>query len=62
MAYLTEKNLNIIRGKALVGKVSSKDALQVLDHLGELETKLDELDGEDFHGTEGWRHFFNLPE
>jgi hypothetical protein len=62
MPYLTEKKLNTIRGKALVSKANSNEILQVFSHLDELETKLDELDGEDFHGTEGWRHFFNLPE
>jgi hypothetical protein len=62
MPYLTEKTLNTIRGKALVGKATPKEVLSVISHLDELETRLDELDGEDFHGTEGWRHFFDLPE
>lgn len=29
----------------------------IKDYLKELIEKLDELDEEDFFGTEGWRHF-----
>ena len=32
------------------------------DYLRDLIEKLDELDNEDFFGTEGWRHYFGLDE
>ena len=60
--YLTEKELNIIRGKSLVGKASPKEILSVFEHLDFLELALDELDQDDFFGTEGWRHRFDLPD
>jgi len=54
--FLTEQELNIIRGKNLVGKANKKDIFSLFDHLDTLERELDELDFEDFFGTEGWRH------
>ena len=53
---LSEKELNIIRGKAIVGHATPKEILSVFGHYELLELKLDELDGEDTFGTEGWRH------
>jgi hypothetical protein len=41
-------------------KLSQVDKMKydaVCEYLKELIAKLDELDGEDFFGTEGWRHF-----
>jgi hypothetical protein len=61
-SYLTEKELNTIRGKAIVGKASVKEILSVFGHLDEIEMELDERDGEDYFGTEGWRHSFGLPD
>lgn len=60
--YLTEKQLNIIRGKALVGHATPAEILSVFDHLDEIEMELDELDYSDELGTEGWRHRFGLPD
>ena len=62
MKYLTEKELNTIRGKALVHAATKDEILSVFTHLDELEYKLEETDYEDFFGTEGWRHYFGLPE
>lgn len=59
---LAEKEINTIRGKALVGHASSKELMQVFGHWDLIEMKLDELDEEDFFGTEGWRRFFGLPD
>lgn len=33
---------------------------QARDLLEKIVNKLDELDEEDFFGTEGWKHFFGL--
>jgi hypothetical protein len=59
---LTEQELNIIRGKSLVGKSTPSEILQVFGHYDLIEQKLEELDYDDFFGTEGWRHFFGLPD
>ena len=60
--YLTERQLNTIRGKSMVGKATPKEILSVFAHLDEIEMELDERDGEDYFGTEGWRHAFRLPD
>ena len=60
--YLKDSELNIIRGKSMVGKAVPREILSVFAHLDELEMQLDELDGEDYFGTEGWRHSFGLPD
>jgi len=62
MKLLTQRKLNIIRGKAMVGHATPKEILSVFEHLDAMERKLDDLDPEDFFGTEGWRHFFGLPD
>lgn len=59
---LTEQELNIIRGKALVGHASPDEILQVFGHYDLIEMKLDEYDNDDAFGTEGWRHSFGLPD
>lgn len=62
MKFLTDKQLNTIRGKVSVGKATTKEILSVFEHLDKLEMALDEKDAEDFFGTEGWRNFFGLSE
>lgn len=62
MSFLTEKQLNTIRGKAMVGHASTKEILSVFEHLDLLEMGLDEADGDDALGTEGWRHYLGLPD
>ena len=32
------------------------------DLLGKIITKLDELDSDDFFGSEGWKHFMDLED
>ena len=59
---LTERELNTIRGKALVGNASPDEILQVFGHYDLIEMKLDEYDNDDAFGTEGWRHSFGLPD
>ncbi len=59
---MSERELNILRGKAMARATSPDDTLAVLNHLALLEQKLDETDGDDALGTEGWRHFVGMPE
>ena len=60
--FLTEKELNIIRGKDLVGHASTEEILSVFTHYDALERWLDEVEMADFFGTEGWRHSAGLPD
>ena len=34
----------------------------VRELLQKIVDKLDELDGEDYFGTEGWKHFFDIED
>lgn len=57
---LSDKELNVIRGKSIVGAASPEELMQVFGHLDILEEALDQT--EDFFGTEGWRHHFDHPD
>ncbi len=35
---------------------------ELLDFIEKIITKLDELDLDDFFGTEGWRHYFGFED
>lgn len=56
----TEKTINIIRGKNLVGKVTQRDVEKLLEHIDALEGFLDVAEEDDRFGTEGWRHAIGL--
>ena len=60
--FLTQRELNLIRGKSLVGHATPDEILQVFGHYDLIEHRLDELDYDDVLGTEGWRHRFGLPD
>lgn len=60
--FLSDQERNIIRGKSLVGAATPQEILSVFGHYDILEEKLNELDDDDFFGTEGWRHFLGLPD
>lgn len=62
MKLLSDKVLNTIRGKALVGKASSKEIASVFGHLDALEVFLDQQEQSDCFGTEGWKHAANHPD
>lgn len=62
MEFLTERELLIIRGKAMVGKASIAEIISVFAHYDALEMWLNEKDYDDFFGTEGWRHSAGLPD
>lgn len=59
---LSEREINIIRGKAIVGAASPVELMSVFGHWDLMEAKMNEVEGNDFFGTEGWRHFFGLPD
>lgn len=59
---LSERDLNILRGKAMAWATTPADTLTVLNHLKMLEDKLDEVDYDDMLGTEGWRHYVGMPD
>lgn len=56
MAIQIERDINIIRGKNLVGKATKEDVFLLLEHIDALENFLNEADLDDTFGTEGWRH------
>ncbi len=62
--YLTQKQLNTLRGKALAGHLTTAEMLSVFAHADEFEFQLDQIEGEhgDFFGTEGWRRLLGVPE
>lgn len=62
MQYQTEEELNIIRGKARVGRASNAEIKNVFKHLDALIYELDQAEQGDFFGPKGWRHFFGLPD
>ncbi len=56
----TDKTINIIRGKNLVGKTEKADVDKLIEHIDALEMFLDENEQDDQFGTEGWRHAIGL--
>ncbi len=58
---MSDRDVNIIRGKALAGAATKDDVMNILGHLLAVETKLDEGDYDDMLGTEGWRHWMGVP-
>lgn len=59
---LTDKQINTIRGKAMVGHASVPELMSVFAHYDLIEMELDKCDYDDLLGTEGWRHRFRLPD
>lgn len=62
LRYLTDRELNTIRGKAMVGHATPTEILSVFTHYDMIEMRLEEFEQDDTFGTEGWRHAFGLPE
>ena len=59
---MSERDLNVLRGKAMAGVTTPDDTLAVLNHLALIEMELDKADYDDTFGTEGWRHAFRIPD
>ena len=62
MELQTEAKLNEILGKAMAGAATKEEIVSVFHHYKLIEMKLDEADYEDTFGSEGWRHYFGLPD
>ena len=60
--FLTEAEINTIRGKASVGAASVEEIMKVFGHLDAIETGLDRLDSTESLGTDGWRYLIGMPE
>ena len=56
----SDKTINTIRGKNLVGKVDKVDVDKLIEHIDALEIFLDDNEQDDQFGTEGWRHAIGL--
>lgn len=56
------KVIDIIRGRHSVGKATQEDIDTLLEHIEALEELLDEGDGEDAFGTEGWRRRLGIED
>jgi len=52
-----EKELNIIRGKNMVGVATKEDIDLVFKYLDKIEFSLERTDSDDMLGPDGWRHF-----
>ena len=62
MKLISDKEINTIRGKASVGKATPKELQKIFEQLDAIEMWLDEKDGDDYFGTEGWRHAIGHPD
>lgn len=56
----TDKTINTIRGKNLVGHADKADVDKLIEHIDALELFLDDNEQDDQFGTEGWRHAIGL--
>lgn len=51
----SERDVNILRGKALAGQLTREEMHKFLTYTAELEILLDRADESDTFGSEGWR-------
>lgn len=56
MKLKSERELDMIRGKMLVGAATSDELQAFLTYVSTLEGLVEEASKEDFWGSEGWRH------
>ena len=56
----SERELNEIRGKMLVGAATPAELSDFLFYVGKLEMLVEDASMEDFYGTEGWQHKIGL--
>lgn len=59
---LSDRELNTIRGKSMVGHAIPKEIMSVFGHLDSIEMWLDRVQCDDTFGTEGWRHAIGHPD
>lgn len=52
----TRREIDMIRGKLIVGKATVEECHTFLEFVNQLEAMVEEASMEDFYGTEGWEH------
>ena len=57
---ITEKQINVIRGKMMVGKASQQELLDFLEYVAAIEALVEEASNEDFYGPEGWQYRIDM--
>ena len=62
MEIQSERVINTIRGKNMVGHAGQDDINVLFKHIDALECFLDEHEIDDLFGTEGWRHAIGMPD
>lgn len=60
MELLSERELDMIRGKMLVGAATPAELQDFLFYVGKLEELVEEASETDMYGTEGWRRRIGL--
>ena len=56
MELLPEREIDMIRGKMLVGAATPGELQSFLFYVSLIEGFVEEASDSDFYGTEGWRH------
>lgn len=55
-----ERELNIIRGKIIVGQASPEEVDDFMTYVYKMEELLNDADCSDFFGTEGWKRYIGI--
>lgn len=61
MKLRSEEELDMIRGKMMVGAATAKEQQDFLTYVATIEGLLESADSDDYFGTEGWRNQISLP-
>ena len=56
------RELDVIRGKMLVGHATIKELQDFLIYVSALEGLVEDASVEDFYGSEGWQHRLGIDE
>ncbi len=59
---LTNVQVAIIKGRLSVGQATQEDVANLVAHIEALEELMNEADGDDAFGTEGWRHRLGIDD
>jgi len=57
MKMLSERELNIIRGKMLGNQANKQEVNAFMAYVEAMEKLLEDADADDYYGTEGWRKY-----
>jgi len=56
------RELDVIRGKMLVGHATIEELQDFLSYVSALEGLVEDASVEDFYGSEGWQHRLGIDE